>query len=175
MALTSVKGQPDSVLLSRVAARAGSAIPFGCPEAYWTMLSLLAMLVAFNGGSVSAGARQLAGSPPKSPPSVASSAKPWQRIGPRALLRVTVRDRPNLTNTYRVDLAGTVTLPELGQVSLNGLTLQEAADDLRTRLDDGRGRRPNVRVEFDHSLQSVFVAGEVEHPASSRCARRSRS
>lgn len=73
-------------------------------------------------------------------------------------------DRPALSNAYRVDPAGTVTLPEFGQVSVNGLTLPEASDSLSARLADSRGRRPRVRVEFDRSLQSVFVAGEVRSP-----------
>ena len=47
--------------------------------------------------------------------------------GAGALLRVTVADRSDLSNVYRVDPAGMIVLPQLGEISVQGLSLREVA------------------------------------------------
>ena len=85
-------------------------------------------------------------------------------IGPGALLRLTVTDRPDLSKVYRVDAAGTVLFPSLGSIRVDGVSLRAASDELADRLTSTGASPVKVRVEFDRSLQSVFVAGQVRSP-----------
>ena len=84
--------------------------------------------------------------------------------GAGALLRVTVADRSDLSNVYRVDPAGMIVLPQLGEISVQGLSLREVAAQIVDRLQTPGGKMPKVSVDFDRSLQSVFVAGQVRAP-----------
>lgn len=81
-----------------------------------------------------------------------------------ALLRVAVADRADLTNIYRVDPDCMLVLPELGAISVQGLSLREVTDAIAGRLRGADGKTPKVTVTFDRSLQSVFVAGQVRAP-----------
>jgi len=83
---------------------------------------------------------------------------------PGVLLRITVADRPDVTNIYRVDAAGMLQLPHIGEIGVSGLALREISGRVAARLADASGKRPSVRVELDRSLQRVLVAGEVRLP-----------
>src|SRR6476660_6725110 len=99
-------------------------------------------------------------SPPRpDPASVAAPAK--YMIGPQDLLKITVFDEPDLTNSYRVDGDGFITFPYIGRVPAGGLTLAELQDRIRTLLGAGFIRSPQVRVEIgEFKSQSVLVSGE---------------
>jgi polysaccharide export outer membrane protein len=97
------------------------------------------------------------------PPSVAAPAK--YMIGPQDLLKITVFDEPDLTNSYRVDGDGFITFPYISRVAAGGLTLGELQDRIRTLLAAGFIRNPQVRVEIgEFKSQSVLVSGEVRQP-----------
>ena len=86
-------------------------------------------------------------------------------IGPQDLLKITVFDEPDLTNSYRVDGDGFITFPYIGRVAAGGLTLAELQDRVRTLLAAGFIRNPQVRVEIgEFKSQSVLVSGEVRQP-----------
>jgi polysaccharide biosynthesis/export protein len=103
-------------------------------------------------------------SPPRpDPASVAAPAK--YMIGPQDLLKITVFDEPDLTNSYRVDGDGFITFPYISRVAAGGLTLGELQDRIRTLLSAGFIRNPQVRVEIgEFKSQSVLVSGEVRQP-----------
>jgi len=88
------------------------------------------------------------------------------RIGPGDLLNVSIYDAPELSNLYRVDLAGDVTIPLCGKVAFQGLTLAEAARHLETALKDGQIMvQPQVNVDVaQYAGQYVIVTGEVGSP-----------
>jgi len=88
------------------------------------------------------------------------------RVEPGDLLSVNVYDAPELTNSYRVDPAGDLTLPLCGKVHLRGLSLQEAAKSLEAALKDGQILvQPQVSVDvLQYSGQYVTVTGEVTNP-----------
>jgi polysaccharide biosynthesis/export protein len=97
------------------------------------------------------------------PASVAAPAK--YTIGAQDLLKITVFDEPDLTNSYRVDGDGFITFPYISRVSASGLTLGELQDRIRTLLAAGFIRNPQVRVEIgEFKSQSVLVSGEVRQP-----------
>jgi len=105
-----------------------------------------------------------AGAPPKTEP--ASVAAPAQyTIGAQDLLKITVFDEPDLTNSYRVDGDGFITFPYIGRVAAGGLTLAELQDRVRGLLAAGFIRNPQVRAEIgEFKSQSVLVSGEVRQP-----------
>jgi polysaccharide biosynthesis/export protein len=86
-------------------------------------------------------------------------------IGPQDVLKVTVFDEPDLSQSYRVDTEGMITFPLIGRVPAGGRTLREFQDKLRDQLANGYLRNPQVRVEIEqYKSQSVFVLGEVRTP-----------
>jgi len=88
------------------------------------------------------------------------------RIEPGDLLSVNVYDTPEFSNSYRVDLAGDVTLPLCGKVNVRGLTLPEAAKRLEAALKDGQIlNQPQVNLDVQqYAGQYVTVIGEVGIP-----------
>ena len=86
-------------------------------------------------------------------------------IGPQDLLKITVFDEPDLTNTYRVDPDGFITFPLISRISAANLTIGEFQDRLREMLANGYIRNPQVRVDVDQfKSQQVYVIGEVRSP-----------
>ena len=97
------------------------------------------------------------------PASVAAPAK--YMIGAQDLLKITVFDEPDLTNSYRVDGDGFITFPYISRVPAAGQTLGELQDRIRTLLAAGFIKNPQVRVEIgEFKSQSVLVSGEVRQP-----------
>jgi polysaccharide export outer membrane protein len=88
------------------------------------------------------------------------------RIEPGDQLSVNVYDTPELSEAYRVDPAGDLTLPLCGKVKVQGLTATEAARLLETALRDGQVLvRPQVNVDVQqYAGQYVVVLGEVASP-----------
>jgi polysaccharide export outer membrane protein len=99
-------------------------------------------------------------------PEPASVAAPAQyTIGPQDLLKITVFDEADLTNSYRVDGDGFITFPYISRVAAAGLKLGELQDRIRTLLSAGFIKNPQVRVEIgEFKSQSVLVSGEVRQP-----------
>ncbi|MBD2753324.1 polysaccharide biosynthesis/export family protein [Spirosoma validum] len=67
----------------------------------------------------------------------------------------------NLPLGYLVDPTGSVEMPLLGKVKLAGLTLEEAADDIRTKLAKYL-KEPTVNVRYVN--RKFTVIGEVGRP-----------
>jgi polysaccharide biosynthesis/export protein len=88
------------------------------------------------------------------------------RIEPGDLLSVSVYDTPELSDAYRVDPGGDVTVPLCGKVKVLGLTAQEAARLLETTLKDNEVlNRPQVNVDIQqYAGEYVTVLGEVSNP-----------
>jgi polysaccharide export outer membrane protein len=86
-------------------------------------------------------------------------------IGPQDSLSIIVTDEADLTNKYRVDTDGTITMPYLNRVPVSGLTLAEAQVKIAQMLQAGYLRNPQVRIEIDQfKSRRVFVSGEVRNP-----------
>ena len=88
------------------------------------------------------------------------------RIEPGDLLSVNVYDTPELSDSYRVDPSGDLTLPLCGKVKVQGLTAPEVARLLETTLKDAQVlNRPQVNVDVQqYAGQYVTVLGEVASP-----------
>jgi len=86
--------------------------------------------------------------------------------GPYALdtgdvVRVSVYGEPELTATYKVDDAGSISFPLVGAVRVRGLTTQMAAATITAALADGYIRDPSVAVEID-TYRPFFIQGAVK-------------
>jgi polysaccharide export outer membrane protein len=88
------------------------------------------------------------------------------RIEAGDLLSVSVYDTPELTDAYRVDPRGNVTLPLCGKVKVEGLTADEAGRLLETTLKDNQVlNHPQVNVDVQqYAGEYVTVLGEVASP-----------
>jgi len=87
------------------------------------------------------------------------------QIGAQDVLKISVLDEPDLTNSYRVDSDGTITFPYINRVQAAGATLAELQDRIRTALAAGYLKNPQVRIEIEsYKSQSVMVSGEVRSP-----------
>ncbi len=75
-------------------------------------------------------------------------------------LRVIVFGQADLTNTYTVDKAGTISMPLIGFVPARGRTTAEIEADIAARLRAGYLRKPDVAAEVAR-YRPIFVMGEV--------------
>jgi polysaccharide export outer membrane protein len=98
-------------------------------------------------------------------PLTSDAATPRYFIGPQDLLKISVLDEPELTNTYRVDSDGFITFPYIGRVLAGGLNPGDLQERIKSMLSPAYIKNPQVRVEIDqYKSQSVMVSGEVRQP-----------
>ena len=72
---------------------------------------------------------------------------------------------PDLTNKYRVDTDGTITLPYVGRQAAAGSTVIDLQTKLTALLKDGYLQNPQVLIDVDvYKARSVLVVGEVRSP-----------
>ena len=87
------------------------------------------------------------------------------QIGPQDQLKITVLDEPSLSQSYKVDSDGSITMDYIGRVRASGSTPADLQARVRTLLANGFLRNPQVRVEVEsYKSQSVMVSGEVRAP-----------
>jgi len=87
------------------------------------------------------------------------------RIATGDTLAVTVFQVEALSKEYRVDLAGNVSVPLIGDVAAVGRTTTELRQEIATRLGARYLRNPNVTVSVKESVSNnVTVEGGVRRP-----------
>lgn len=117
------------------------------------LMLLIIMLVAATGCSTGGGLEPI------------GSANPTPyRLGPGDEIRITISDLAELTNTYLVSDTGTISMPRLGTVQVDGKTLTEVetalADSLRAKQVL---RDPSVSVQIE-KYRPFFIMGQVQRP-----------
>ncbi|GAB4205761.1 MAG: hypothetical protein Fur0019_08180 [Tibeticola sp.] len=86
-------------------------------------------------------------------------------IGPNDLIDIDVYGVPELKRTVRVNSSGLVSLPLVGQVSLGGLTAQEAEKRLAAAYGEKYLQNPQISVFIrEFTTQRVTVEGAVAKP-----------
>jgi polysaccharide biosynthesis/export protein len=88
---------------------------------------------------------------------------PAYRLDTGDKLRVVVFGQEALSNSYFVDAAGQVTIPLIGAVGARGLTTQQLARAVATKLRAGFIREPHVAIEVE-TYRPFFILGEVAQP-----------
>lgn len=78
-------------------------------------------------------------------------------------LRVIVFEQPSLSNVYRVDQAGFIAMPLIGEVPARDLTTDELEGAIKAKLSASYLRRPDVSVEVA-TYRPYFILGEVGAP-----------
>ena len=113
---------------------------------------------------------QAAAAPAAASTSPTNYAKPAARLvlGPGDEGEMTVYGVPDLTQKFRIDASGEVSLALVGRVKIGGLTAQEAEALIEKRYDEGQFlRSPHVNLAVkDYTTQGITVLGEVAHPGT---------
>ena len=87
------------------------------------------------------------------------------RISPNDLLEVEVYGVPDLKRTVRVNSSGLVSLPLVGQVSLGGLTAEQAEARLAQVYGDKYLQNPQVSIFIrEFTTQRITMEGAVRSP-----------
>jgi len=151
-----------------------------------TLISSLTLLIALSSGPQSQTSQPPAQQPPpkqqpaqanpdfvitkpQSAPTTQPPAQPVPPeryvIGPADTLSITVVGEPDLTNKYRVDTDGTITLPYVGRQAAAGMTVIDLQSKITALLKDGYLQNPQVLIDVDvYKARSVLVVGEVRSP-----------
>lgn len=77
------------------------------------------------------------------------------------VVRVSVYGEPEVTNSYRIDDGGAISLPLVGRVPVRGLTTQMAAAEITVALASGYIREPSVAVEIEQ-YRPFYIQGAVK-------------
>ncbi len=87
------------------------------------------------------------------------------RVGEGDLLLIKVYDMDDLTTTVRVDADGQIGFPLIGQVNVDGLTIQQVRDRISAELADGYLVNPQVSVLVqEYRSNKIVIIGEVVRP-----------
>lgn len=88
------------------------------------------------------------------------------RLAPRDLIRVTVFGESDLNIERRIDGNGTVSIPLIGSVALQGLTVAGAEEKIRITFTEKEiFVRPQVAVSVvEYVAKEVSVIGQVKNP-----------
>ena len=86
-------------------------------------------------------------------------------LGAGDKVKITIFGEPDLSGDFKLGGDGTISMPLIGVVSLNGLGLRQAEALIETRLKDGYLKNPSVAVEVIES-RPFYILGEVRRPGS---------
>ncbi len=88
-------------------------------------------------------------------------------IGPEDVIKIQIWDNTDLNRTVEVSQDGSFTLPLIGKVHAEGLSVFELENLIKKRLADGYIVAPQVTVAVGkYQSQKVFLLGEVKKPGS---------
>jgi protein involved in polysaccharide export with SLBB domain len=107
-------------------------------------------------------------------PLLAGPVPPDYRLGPGDMLVLILTGDVELAHTLTVSREGFVLIPQVGQVAVANLTLEQLRDVLHTRLGrvySGVRRTANATTRFDVSVANVranqvYVVGDVVQPGA---------
>jgi len=86
-------------------------------------------------------------------------------IGPKDLLEIKVFELPELNQTVRVSEEGSITLPLLGNVKVEGMTKDTVESTLKRLLEEKWLKNAQVSVFIkEYQSKQVAVIGAVENP-----------
>jgi polysaccharide export outer membrane protein len=88
-----------------------------------------------------------------------------QQLSAGDRIQVIVFQQPELSGDFVVDGSGAVTLPIIGALELQDLTLVEAEKRITQRLADGVMDRPIVSLKINEQ-RPIYILGDVKSPGS---------
>jgi protein involved in polysaccharide export with SLBB domain len=123
---------------------------------------VLAVALVFAAGNAPAQTSRSDAKP--APPSRGESAQPY-RVGAGDVIRVDVAGRTDVSGTYTVAEDGTVTIPLVGSVRVQGRTAPEIRSDMSRRVSLFDRSSPVVTVTVsEYKSRKIFVLGAVLLP-----------
>jgi protein involved in polysaccharide export with SLBB domain len=87
------------------------------------------------------------------------------RLGSGDKLKVTVYEEKDLSGSFEVGGEGVVSLPLIGPVTAEGLSIRELEKGIQAKLRDGYLRNPRVSIEV-LNYRPFYILGEVKEPGS---------
>lgn len=85
------------------------------------------------------------------------------RLGPGDALRVIVFGEEQLSGEFRLDAAGRVAMPLIGEVPAKDRSTRDLEKEISKRLEAGYVKDPKVSVEV-LNFRPFFILGEVRNP-----------
>ena len=101
---------------------------------------------------------------PDSRPAPPASAVQYQ-LGAGDKVNIVVFGNADLSGGYTIDPQGNLDLPLMGTMKVGGLTVGEAREAIRTRLDREFLVNPRVTMEVAN-YRPFYILGEVNHPGN---------
>src|SRR5437879_2346570 len=149
----------------------------GVPPVEQTLLSVDTGLIRMRGTNVSSrvfGVDVFRRSTTQFLPLLSGPVPPDYKLGPGDALVLILTGDVELAYTLQVTREGFILIPQVGQVFVANLTLDQLRDVLYTRLGrvySGVKRAPNASTRFDISVANVranqvYVVGEVAQPGA---------
>ena len=86
------------------------------------------------------------------------------RLGPDDHVRVNVFDEPSVSGEFAVGSTGKISMPLIGDVQAQGLTIQQLQEEVLAKLREGYLKDPKVSAEMA-TYRPFYILGEVNHPA----------
>lgn len=86
-------------------------------------------------------------------------------LGHNDRVEVRVFGQEELTGEYRIDANGQLSMPLLGNVDAQGKTVSELGQEIKTQLQNGYLRDPQVTVQVTQ-YRPFFIVGGVNAPGS---------
>lgn len=80
-------------------------------------------------------------------------------------IRVAIMGEPTLSDVYKVNAGGDITLPLGGDIPVAGLTLNQAGRAISQRLENGYLKHAQIGTSFVKQ-RDVYVLGEVQRPGN---------
>lgn len=98
-------------------------------------------------------------------PAKAKSANNLYQLGIGDSLKITVFGEDDLSNTFHVGSNGTIAFPLIGDVKVQGLTIQAVETLIKRKLSDGYLINPSISIEVA-KYRPFYIMGEVRAPGS---------
>lgn len=86
-------------------------------------------------------------------------------LGAGDMLQILVYQEPELTTTTRINQTGSIVMPLVGKIKLEGVTLDQAKTIIEEKFKDGYLIYPDVTL-IVQSYRPFFIHGEVKSPGS---------
>jgi polysaccharide export outer membrane protein len=86
-------------------------------------------------------------------------------VGPNDLIEVEIFEMENLKRTVRVNAAGAISLPLIGQVVVGGMTSQQIEERIASRYSEKYLQNPQVSIFIkEFTSERITIEGAVGHP-----------
>ena len=102
--------------------------------------------------------------PEKPAPEKQESTNSYQ-VGPDDKLKITIFGEDDLSGIYTVSAHGTISMPLIDEIEVEGQGLSQIKKTIATQLSEGYLVNPSVSIEVE-TYRPLYILGEVRAPGS---------